>query len=772
MKKLEVPKIPLTPQGTFVAPQGTTISQQGTSMDPQGTTVTQKPLEANPKAPSTPADSKPIRRGAQADLYLMDYEGRKCVKKVYKGSKGTPSDILSRLKKADLDGRVVEILREGVDSNGCAYEVMPYYDKGSLADYDFRGNGSAVLSAVINGALAIDACHRAGVIHKDIKPANFLVRDERSWEVALTDFGISVIMDKSGHATTEQSRTPIYAAPELYLPKNVVARLDGKDLFRISAKADYYSLGMTALSLWWGEQEFDEKDLLSGKITGAIDAADDMPYNLSQIVSGLLANDPDERWDISDIRKFYGGGDSGRWELEFDANPYKDLNGNPDLDSSEYLGTKEKIGEFLERVWFETYFSPKKVDETIADNVRASFDNYDGSYVQICLDSKGGVFKNTSKTIRECVERAHKKTGRIAPEDPVVQREIALLRAIAKLTGRIPKFTLSGTHNKISNIEEYRDEKSFPGNRAKSLRIGLRAWLAVNLQENPFADYSVKGTYEEALMEYVHCIQNANPYSDEPEMYAYAVGKAQEKIDDNLSDRNHYAFVGKFRRICSVLLLLLTASVGTLSVFSALACPSLPAEFLSCKWIYIIPAALVFLALLFDEGFILAAIGGGVTAGVLLLVLKFLFGWFKWIFAALFLALFVLECIFLVSEFGLSRMPSKKIFILNNDTGIIEPLDFAVRNARGRSSDADSGDSHPYWYDGIKSGEIKNFHSTANIYIDGNKRAVDRMKKPLLIFIAIFVALSVGFAFIPYSDEGPNNWETFTKIEIFQDNAE
>ena len=772
MKKLEVPKITVTPQGTAVAPQGAAIAPQGTAMAPQGTAVAQKPLAAKPKAPTSPSAGKLIRRGAQADLFLVDYEGRKCVKKVYKGRNGTPPDVRSRLNKADLNGRVVEILREGVDSNGCAYEVMPYYDKGSLADYDFRGNGSAVLSAVINGALAIDACHRAGVIHKDIKPANFLVRDERSWEVALTDFGISVIMDKSGHATTEQSRTPIYAAPELYLPKNVVARLDGKDLFRISAKADYYSLGMTALSLWWGEQDFDEKDLLSGKIAGAIDAADDMPYNLSQIVHGLLAEDPDERWDLSDIREFYGDGDSGRWALEFDANPYKDLTGNSDLDSPEYLGTKEKIGAFLERVWHETYFSPKKVDETIADNVRRSFDKYEGSYVQICLDSKGGVFENTSKTIRECVERAHKKTGRIAPEDPLVQREIALLRAITKLTCRIPKFTLSGTHNKISNIEEYRDEEKFPGDRAKSLRIGLRAWLAVNLQENPFANYSVKGTYEEALMEYVHCIQIANPAADEPQMYAYAVGKAKEKIDDNLSDRNHYAFVGKFRRICSILLLLLTASVGTLSVFSALACPSLPAGFLSSKWIYIIPAALVFLALLFDEGIIIAAIGGAVTAGVLMLVLKLFFGVFKWIYAALFLALFVLECIYLVSKFGRCIMPSKKRFSLDEDTGMIEPLDFAVRNARGRSSDADPGDNCAHWRDDIRSGKIKNFHTTAGFNIDDRKNAVNKMKKPLLIFAAIFVALSLGLAFIPYSDEGPNNWEVFTNIEILQDNAE
>ena len=76
---------------------------------------------------------------------------------------------------------------------------------------------------------ALEACHRAGILHRDVKPENIFVTAEGSFK--LGDFGIARQLE---HASTYLTRvgTPFYAAPEVSLAN----KYDGR--------ADIYSLGL------------------------------------------------------------------------------------------------------------------------------------------------------------------------------------------------------------------------------------------------------------------------------------------------------------------------------------------------------------------------------------------------------------------------------------------------------------------------------------------------------------------------------------------------
>ncbi|HEX6855743.1 MAG TPA: serine/threonine-protein kinase, partial [Streptosporangiaceae bacterium] len=104
---------------------------------------------------------------------------------------------------------------------------------------------AAIISAV---ASALDAAHAAGLVHRDVKPANILldIRPGRPNHVYLSDFGLS----KGALAAAKLTRsgmflgTPDYTAPE---------QIQGQP---VSGQADQYGLACTAFELLSGEPVF------------------------------------------------------------------------------------------------------------------------------------------------------------------------------------------------------------------------------------------------------------------------------------------------------------------------------------------------------------------------------------------------------------------------------------------------------------------------------------------------------------------------------------
>ena len=182
----------------------------------------------------------------EAQVFLVaNNEGEKVLKIYYPNF--TINKTLMRIIQNFNMEMIVKIIDYGktyVDGKNRDYELMEYLRGGTLSDYDLDGDFNQFRRIALQAAAALAYCHQNNVIHKDIKPGKYFFRDTKHKEIVLGDFGISSVMenDEKVHRTT-QARTPVYAAPEMY---NDV--IDGE--VEITPAVDFYSLGITLMTLW------------------------------------------------------------------------------------------------------------------------------------------------------------------------------------------------------------------------------------------------------------------------------------------------------------------------------------------------------------------------------------------------------------------------------------------------------------------------------------------------------------------------------------------
>lgn len=140
---------------------------------------------------------------------------------------------------------IVGVHEGGFTRNGRAYLVMEYLPGGSLADRLAEYGPMPVGQIVDTGikiARALAVAHRAGVLHRDVKPANIMI--SAYGEPALGDFGIARV--EGGHQTASGVVTASFAhaAPEV---------LEGQPA---GPTADVYSLGSTMFELLTGRAPY------------------------------------------------------------------------------------------------------------------------------------------------------------------------------------------------------------------------------------------------------------------------------------------------------------------------------------------------------------------------------------------------------------------------------------------------------------------------------------------------------------------------------------
>ena len=311
-------KTATAPEKTAVAPEKTATAPEKTATAPEKTAKAQEKAVPDPQSPKSvilaPGQSinagsrkltvrRHLSSGGEGELYLVTDSRKEYALKLYHPGCRTKSQILSPLQKLNGKGFIADIIDFGED-----FELTEYIPEGNAADTGIKGNAQAILAITVKTAAALDRLHKLNILHKDIKPANILIKSRTTWDSVLCDFGISEILDIDGKCTTVQGRTPIYAAPEIYtatitLPSGVFVEL--------STKSDFYSLGMSILSMWMGEKAFrsQESQMAMDKVKGRIRVPSDMPDPLARICRGLLIKNPAKRWDYPEIERTLNGED-------------------------------------------------------------------------------------------------------------------------------------------------------------------------------------------------------------------------------------------------------------------------------------------------------------------------------------------------------------------------------------------------------------------------------------------------------------------------------
>ena len=140
---------------------------------------------------------------------------------------------------------IVPVLHSGLTFTGRPYIVMPYHSRNTLDAWIKRRGPLAVGEALTVGvrlAGALETAHRAGVLHRDVKPSNVLLTTYG--EPQLSDFGIARITGSRETVANIIVGSPPYVAPELF---------EGR---APSAASDVYGLAATIFTLLNGEPPF------------------------------------------------------------------------------------------------------------------------------------------------------------------------------------------------------------------------------------------------------------------------------------------------------------------------------------------------------------------------------------------------------------------------------------------------------------------------------------------------------------------------------------
>ena len=241
----------------------------------------------------------------EAQVFLVERDGKEYVLKVYYPNFTINRNLLKMVAGMGVE-MIVNLLDFGktyVGGKNRDYELMEYLEGGTLNEYKLENDMTQFRRIALQAAAALAYCHNNGIIHKDIKPSNFFFRDKEHQEVVLGDFGISSVMsdDEAVHRTT-QARTPVYAAPEMY---NDV--IDG--VVEITPAADYYSLGITLMTLWLGENPLssNERVMMKRKNEGRIPKINELPVRVKMLIQGLTAVNSQRRWSYEQVEKWFLG---------------------------------------------------------------------------------------------------------------------------------------------------------------------------------------------------------------------------------------------------------------------------------------------------------------------------------------------------------------------------------------------------------------------------------------------------------------------------------
>lgn len=221
--------------------------------------VTRSPDDALPAA-----DGAPLERAAHQD-FAREYE------------------VISSIH----DSSVIDIYDYGIH-DGLEYLAMEYFPRGDLkARLQHPMDVDDALDYVHRIARALGVVHAAGLVHRDLKPPNIMLRDND--EIVLIDFGLARQM----HAEITTTSTGMLRGSPYYMSPEQAQGLP------LDARSDLYSLGIVLFEMLTGRKPFSGTtaiEVLQQHVTAPVPMLPTDHVHLQPLIERLLAKAPARRY--------------------------------------------------------------------------------------------------------------------------------------------------------------------------------------------------------------------------------------------------------------------------------------------------------------------------------------------------------------------------------------------------------------------------------------------------------------------------------------------
>src|ERR687895_704638 len=176
---------------------------------------------------------RPLGSGGMADVYLAhdDVLDRDVALKIMSGRYSTDDEFVERFRReaqsaaALSHSNIISIYDRGTSEDGTYYIAMEYLPGGTLKDRILKRGAlppQMAAEVALQIAEALQAAHKRGIIHRDVKPRNILITD--SGDVKVTDFGIARAADATTTASSHLGDilgTAKYMSPEQAMGERV-----------------------------------------------------------------------------------------------------------------------------------------------------------------------------------------------------------------------------------------------------------------------------------------------------------------------------------------------------------------------------------------------------------------------------------------------------------------------------------------------------------------------------------------------------------------------
>lgn len=191
---------------------------------------------------------------------------------------------------------VVQVHDVGELEDGRPFLVLTYADRGTLADRLKKEplQLADAVDVVVQVGRGLQALHRRGLLHRDVKPANVLFRSTDEGERAvLSDLGLGKSLDEVSRITMPGG-TPSYVAPEQAMGE------------RLDQRADQYSLGAVAYAALTGRSPHQVDGLGAASRVTAPPPPSTLGFELPDLVDTAIvrALDPDREKRWPDVQSF------------------------------------------------------------------------------------------------------------------------------------------------------------------------------------------------------------------------------------------------------------------------------------------------------------------------------------------------------------------------------------------------------------------------------------------------------------------------------------